>query len=185
MPIKHALINHTLFLKLTKVKRSWHNNLLKTTLVSILALMTLACEQAQVFTPAAPKSEIEHAFATKLNGLKGKVVLVDFWASWCTPCKKSFPWLNQLSIKHANDLVILSVNVDNDKSYADKFLATTPADFDIFYDPDYRVAKQYNVQAMPMSYLVNREGKIVWSHRGFNSKNTASYEAEINKALAE
>ena len=79
---------------------------------------------------AAPK-------ALDLSAYKGKVVMIDFWASWCGPCRQSFPWLNEMRTKKSSDdFVIIGINVDENTEDAKKFLAKVPADFDIIYDPE-------------------------------------------------
>ncbi len=74
-----------------------------------------------------------------LTQFRGKVVVIDFWASWCAPCRQSFPWLNEMQAKYRDrGLVIIGVNVDRERAEADRFLQQTPADFQIVYDPDAR-----------------------------------------------
>lgn len=132
-----------------------------------------------------PKSQVERDFQTLIDSHSGKAIYVDFWASWCVPCRKSFPWLNSLNNKYdADKFVVISVNLDNQKRLADTFLSQTLAEFNIFYDPDSRVARQYKVEGMPASYLVSPDGRIVWKHRGFNENNTDTYEQEIQKILS-
>lgn len=148
-------------------------------------LFLAACDSNKVMTIDAPKSQAEQDFKALIDSHAGKTIYVDFWASWCVPCRKSFPWLNSLSSKYdTNKFVVLSVNLDNQKKLAEKFLSQTPADFKIFYDPDSRVARQYKVEGMPASYLISPNGDIIWRHRGFNENNANSYESEIEKALS-
>ena len=90
-----------------------------------------------------------------LDGHAGKVVLVDFWASWCVPCRRSFPWMNEMQQKYADDgLIIIAVNLDNNSTDAVKFLRDYPAKFRIVYDTDKELAREYGVQAMPSSFLI-------------------------------
>ena len=121
-----------------------------------------------------------------LETLHGKVVLLDFWASWCSPCLKSFPWMNELQKKHGADgLVVLAVNVDQDRKLADAFLSKTPAQFKIEYDPNGAVARQFDVQAMPTSFLIDRQGKVRIRHAGFKEKTRDSREKQIEQLLKE
>jgi thiol-disulfide isomerase/thioredoxin len=116
----------------------------------------------------------------------GKVVVVDFWASWCVPCRRSFPWMNEMHDKYADQgLVIIAVNLDNTPEDATLFLKDYPARFQINYDTDKSVAREFGVQAMPSSFLFGRDGEIIDSHLGFKVKQKAEYEAAIVDALAE
>jgi len=119
-----------------------------------------------------------------LDKYKGKVVLADFWASWCVPCKKSFPWLNAMSRKYADKgLVVLGVNVDANKSDAENFLRQHQAGFPIVFDPAGAHAAYYDIQGMPSSLLFSSAGKEVHRHVGFVSDEQAQYEAAIADAL--
>ncbi len=115
---------------------------------------------------------------------QGKVVYLDFWASWCGPCRKSFPWMNDIQQQfELQGLVIISVNVDNDKALAEEFLAEVPANFEVFYDPKGKVARKFKLRGMPSSYLIDRNGKIVSAHVGFSETKKIKYEQEIKKLL--
>lgn len=128
--------------------------------------------------------ETLEAFDKLMQQHQGKVVYLDFWASWCTPCRKSFPWMNEMQAKYqAQDLVVLSVNLDANKTLAEKFLLETPAQFDIFYDPKGKIAKKFKLKGMPSSYLFNRNGKLVSAHTGFNGDKKRKYEQEIRQEL--
>ncbi len=120
----------------------------------------------------------------RLSDLKGKVVYIDFWASWCGPCRKSFPWLNQINAKYSSDdFVVLSINTDAQRKLADKFLAKFPADFSVTYDPMGDLARIYQVKGMPSSYLIDHNGNIATSHVGFRSKKIAGYEQQIEHLI--
>jgi cytochrome c biogenesis protein CcmG/thiol:disulfide interchange protein DsbE len=115
---------------------------------------------------------------------KGKVVVVDFWASWCVPCRRSFPWMNEMHSRYENDgLVIIGVNVDRRSEDAAAFLAKYPAKFDVAYDPDGALAKKYGVEVMPSSIIFDRGGEVIHRHSGFKVKRQSEYEATIRTAL--
>jgi len=117
---------------------------------------------------------------------KGKVVYLDFWASWCIPCRKSFPWMNKMQSQYSQDkFVIVTINLDKKKELAINFLKEYPANFQVIYDPTGKLAKKYQVKGMPSSILFNAEGKPTAAHKGFFSKKIPEYEAEINKLLME
>lgn len=121
-----------------------------------------------------------------LDRFTGKVVVVDFWASWCVPCRRSFPWLNAMNRKYADEgLVIIGVNLDRERSDAEKFLKEYPADFQIYFDESSDLARDFEVVAMPSSYLLGRDGSIVERHYGFKVKKQDEYEAAIVAALRE
>ena len=125
-----------------------------------------------------------HAEELNLDQYKGQVVYVDFWASWCIPCKKSFPWMNKMHEKYKNQgLKIIAVNVDEDSADADEFLADTPAKFTILRDPEGELAGQYELVGMPTSLLFDTEGKLVSRHVGFKKGEIESYEADFKKLL--
>jgi len=119
-----------------------------------------------------------------LNQYKGKVVYLDFWASWCVPCRKSFPWMNQLTEEYSTaDLVIIAVNLDKKEELAEEFLKENPANFDIFYDPKGVLAKRFKIKGMPSSVIFDRAGKPVAAHTGFFVKKIQQYEHEIIDAI--
>ena len=142
----------------------------------------LACGLAMLAAaaPAAPLAE-----TLDLADYRGKIVIVDFWASWCVPCRRSFPWLNEMQAKYADQgLVVVGVNMDAEAGEADAFLKEFPADFRIVTDPGGALAKQFDVIAMPSSYVLNGDGDIVARHLGFKVKKQDEYEAAIRNALA-
>jgi len=121
-----------------------------------------------------------------LGAYKGKVVYLDFWASWCTPCRQSFPWMNEVQETYGRKgLVVIGVNVDRDRELADEFLQATGAQFKIVYDTDGMIAGEYDFKDMPTSVLIGRDGKIRAVHNGFYPKREAAYSADINALLNE
>lgn len=121
-----------------------------------------------------------------LNQYKNKVVYLDFWASWCGPCRKSFPWLNSVEKKYAADgLVVIGVNLDNDLENAKAFLKEVPAEFKVFSDPDGQLAEQYKLIGMPSSFVIDGNGEVRHRHVGFKKASVAAYEDSIVELLHE
>ncbi|MGB5331889.1 MAG: TlpA disulfide reductase family protein [Woeseiaceae bacterium] len=119
-----------------------------------------------------------------LSEYRGKVVVLDFWASWCVPCRRSFPWLNSMNDKYAKDgLVIIGINVDTETKSAADFLQKYPARFKINYDSDGILATKYGVQGMPSSIVIGRDGQTSARHLGFKVRRQNEYEAAIVAAL--
>lgn len=130
----------------------------------------------------SPIIEFEQAMAQ----YKGKVVYLDFWASWCVPCRQSFPWMNSINKQYQQQgLRVLSVNLDANATLATKFLEKNPADFTIIYDAKGSLAKRFQLKGMPSSYLFNRQGELISKHIGFNDQKQRQYQAEIEQALAD
>ena len=126
------------------------------------------------------------AFQQKLTQYQGKVVYVDFWASWCGPCRKSFPWMNNLKKTYqAQGFEIVSINLDRDLQLAEKFLAHYPASFDVIYDPNGLLAKKYHVKGMPSSFILNRKSEVTSVHVGFTKQKSQQYQQEILTLLAQ
>jgi thiol-disulfide isomerase/thioredoxin len=119
-----------------------------------------------------------------LSDYQGKVVVLDFWASWCAPCRRSFPWWNTMQARYADEgLVVIGVNLDNDPQAAAAFLDEFPADFKIYYDQSKELATRYDVQAMPSSYIFARSGEMHSRHYGFKVSQQDEFEALLLSAL--
>jgi thiol-disulfide isomerase/thioredoxin len=119
-----------------------------------------------------------------LGQFRGSVVILDFWASWCVPCRRSFPWLNTINGKYSGDgLVVIGVNLDNEEALATAFLDEYPASFRIYFDRDKSLARQFEVAAMPSSFLIGPDGRVLAHHQGFRVADQDDYEAAITTAL--
>lgn len=121
-----------------------------------------------------------------LAAYEGKVLVMDFWASWCVPCRRSFPWLNAMHDKYSEQgLVIIGINLDESRQDAEAFLAEYPPRFRIWYDESKALARDFDVMAMPMSYVIGRDGAQVARHFGFRVRKQDEYEAVIAEALSQ
>ncbi len=157
------------------------------------ALPMLALALAFVVAPArsAPPEKVPPLVvrtahgAVALDSLQGQVVVLDFWASWCAPCHKSFPWLDGLQKKYAKQgLTVLAVNVDKNSDLADRFLAQHPVSFTIGYDPAGKAAGAMRVTGMPSTFVIGRDGTVRLRHVGFEANKTAPVEKAIEEAVA-
>lgn len=143
--------------------------------ITLVGLLALAATRTAVAAPALD-----------LQSLHGRVVYVDFWASWCTPCRQSFPWMEAMERKYADQgLTVVAINLDHERADADRFLRTFLPDFTISFDPDGHLAEIYGVQAMPTSVLLDRHGVRRFTHLGFRSADEADYEQHIRTLVAE
>lgn len=117
--------------------------------------------------------------------LAGKVVLVDFWASWCAPCKESFPAMKELHEKYsAQGLVVVAVSIDDDKADMDAFLKKNPMPFTLVRDPQSKLFdKQLGLTGVPVSYILDKQGKVAFTHSGYEGKKTKKLLTEKIESL--
>ena len=121
-----------------------------------------------------------------IAGLRGRVVYLDFWASWCLPCKQSFPWMQRLNDAYqAEGLTILAVNLDADRADADRFLRRFHPTFDVRFDPQGTSAQRYGVKGMPSSLLIDRRGLTRFTHVGFTPADASAAESQVRALLEE
>jgi thiol-disulfide isomerase/thioredoxin len=141
----------------------------------------LACVGAVIAAPRA------HANAPlDLSTFKGQVVYVDFWASWCAPCRQSFPWMQAMKEAYGSQgLSVVAVNVDANRADAEKFLQQFHANFDIRFDPEGSLAEKYKVEGMPTSVVVDRHGIVRYTHIGFRPDDRVTLENQLRSLLAE
>ena len=158
--------------------------------VALLAALAAFAWPASATDGAAPAPPFTLASRAggevSLADLKGQVVMINFWASWCGPCRKEFPALDQIYAKYKPmGFTLVAINVESEKADAEKFLATTPASFPILFDPDNKVSGSYGVSAMPTTVLVDRQGRVRWLHRAYKPGDEAKYIEQIRAALRE
>ena len=119
-----------------------------------------------------------------LSEYRGKVVVIDFWASWCAPCRRSFPWLDAMQQKYGDEgLVVIGVNEDNNVEEAEAFLADVSVSFRIVGDADGEIARAYDLVAMPSTYVIGRDGQVAARHLGFKTAEREHYEALLRRLL--
>ncbi|WP_347330879.1 TlpA family protein disulfide reductase [Marinimicrobium locisalis] len=124
--------------------------------------------------------------AIALEQYQGKVVYVDFWASWCGPCRRSFPKLEALHQKYGEQgFEVIAINLDEQEADAHKFLDEHPVSFPIAWDPEGKVAGEYQLKGMPSAFLLDRDGTVHHVVVGFNEKDAAAIEAAINQLTKE
>ncbi|MFK8020627.1 MAG: TlpA family protein disulfide reductase [Pseudomonadales bacterium] len=114
---------------------------------------------------------------------KGKVVYLDFWASWCGPCRATFPLMNELQQRYPDDLAVIAVNLDHKRADAERFLKKLPASFQILYDPQGELAAQYELPGMPTSFYFDREGNAAGRHVGFRILDRKLIEQSIEELV--
>ena len=120
----------------------------------------------------------------RMSELRGKVVLVDFWASWCAPCREEIPVLNELQREFGNDLVIVGVNIDRDESNMRDFMRRMPMRFRVVHDSGgSSVAERYSPPRMPSSYIIDRRGIVRHVHAGFRAGDDNQMRSQIRALL--
>jgi cytochrome c biogenesis protein CcmG, thiol:disulfide interchange protein DsbE len=153
--------------------------------VPVLAALPLRTARASVVGQPFPSAWLDTSQGPRqITAGQARATYVDFWASWCGPCKQSFPWMNEMHAKYAKGgLRIVAVNVDTKRADAEEFLARVPAQFAIAYDRERGLAKAVDVKAMPTSLMLDAQGRILWVHHGFASKDREKLEAALLEAL--
>ena len=152
-------------------------------LLALLLPLTTA-QAADIEDSSRASTELTPAAEFVLENYRGQLLYLDFWASWCGPCKASFPWMKRLQSRYKTEgLRIVAVSVDNEAGAAEKFVARYQPNFEIVADPDGTLAKQYQILAMPSSYLISPQGEILWSHKGFRKRDQRALEEKVQAAL--
>jgi len=121
-----------------------------------------------------------------LESLRGQVVYLDFWASWCVPCRQSFPWMRAMQQSYQRQgLTVIAVNLDHERSDAEQFLRRYQPGFAVQFDSEGTLAERFQVAGMPTSVLIDRHGVARFRHIGFRAVDRERYEQEVRALLAE
>ena len=122
----------------------------------------------------------------KLSELRGQVVMINFWASWCGPCRQEMPLLDDLYKQYKDyGFTLLGINVDENHDAAEKLLSQVPVTFTILFDPTSSVTELYNVDAMPSTILVDRDGNMRYLHRGYKPGYEKIYDEQVKALVLE
>lgn len=155
----------------------------------LLSLAAATSSQAALTPSAAAPDFTLHSMAgsnLRLQEQRGRVVLVNFWATWCGPCREEMPKLNQLYEKYRGaGFVLLGVNVDDDPRNATAVAQKLGVKFPVLLDTDKQVSKLYDLKTMPSTVLIDRDGRVRYLHRGYLSGYEDNYEKQIRELLKE
>lgn len=122
----------------------------------------------------------------KLSDYRGKVIYIDFWASWCMPCRRSLPALNKLHTKYSTqDFEVISINMDEDAADALKFLKSFPVNYTVVRDPKGIVAEGYELTGMPHAVIIDKVGKLRHIHEGYKKRDGTKIDQYITQILQE
>lgn len=155
-------------------------------LIALLGLLMSALVQAGELSGPAPQFTLQSFDGKKvsLKDLKGQIVMVNFWASWCGPCRQEMPLLDEIYKKYKKvGFTLVGINLDEDKSDALGFMKKVPVSFPILHDPEGKVADAYKNQAMPSSYFIDAKGNLAYLHRGYRPGEEKEYEKAIMRLM--
>ena len=148
-------------------------------LAALVAVPALALEEGDA-APQWSAPALAGGAPVSLSAARGKVVYLDFWASWCTPCRAALPAIDELRREFPPEaFAVLAVNVDREPEAARRFLAKSPIGYPSATDPEGRIPASFGLETMPTSYLIDRNGVIRYVHRGFQRGDTAKLRARI------
>jgi len=143
---------------------------------------------AEILKGAAPDFTLKsnQGKNLRLEDFRGEVVMLNFWASWCGPCRQEMPLMEELYKKYQKlGFTILAVNVDEDSSDADGFLSAVPVSFPVLYDNQSKVSEQYEVDAMPTTVMIDRDGNKRFLHRGYKEGYEIEYAKQVKQLIRE
>ena len=155
-----------------------------------LLVAALLAAPALAVAPAGPAPKFQLASMAgkpvSLDQYKGQVVMINFWASWCGPCREEMPILEKLHAKYKPmGFTMIGVNVEPDSAEAAKWLKATPVTFPILFDTKSEVSKLYSVQSMPSTVIIDRKGNLRWLHRGYKAGDENEYLNQIRALVRE
>lgn len=161
--------------------RNWLRAALMSATLAVSSVVGASASVAPGFTLPSRSGDM-----VSLDSLKGQVVMINFWASWCGPCRQEMPLLDQMYKRYSSlGFTLLGVNVEADAKDAEKWLAKTPVSFPILLDKENKVSKLYDVNAMPSTVFIDRKGNLRYLHRGYKPGDEGEYLNQIRALLKE
>lgn len=155
-------------------------------LVGLLSSFNTNAANVGETAPQFSLASLQQNQAVSLKQFQGKVVYLDFWASWCAPCRTAFPLLNKLQHKlKAQGFEVVAINLDEDKANADRFVKEFAVDFTVLRDAKGEWADKFVVESMPTSFIIDKQGIIQHIHHGFVSDDIVELEQKITRLLAQ
>lgn len=155
-------------------------------LVGLLSSFNANAANVGETAPQFSLASLQQNQAVSLKQFQGKVVYLDFWASWCAPCRTAFPLLNKLQHKlKAQGFEVVAINLDEDKANADRFVKEFAVDFTVLRDAKGEWADKFVVESMPTSFIIDKQGIIQHIHHGFVSDDIVELEQKITRLLAQ
>jgi thiol-disulfide isomerase/thioredoxin len=157
-------------------------------LFAVVAMVLNVAASASTRVGAAPDFTLKSRSGEniKLSELKGEVVMVNFWASWCGPCREEMPKLEQMYKRYqSRGLTVIGVNVEQDARVAERMLNDIPVSFPILFDPHNKVGELYGINVMPSTFLLDRDGTVRYLHRGYQPGYEADYQRQIRELIRE
>ena len=157
-------------------------------LLSVLMLLLSASASSAAVEGKAPDFTLKsvHGENLKLSEQRGNVVMINFWASWCAPCRQEMPLLNDIYLRYRDmGFTLLGVNVEEDSTDAKKMVNELKVAFPVLLDTQNAVSKLYKVEAMPSTILVDRDGNMRFLHRGYLPGYEEDYEKQVRELMRE
>ncbi len=157
-------------------------------LILLLLLSVSQATQALVSEGQAANFTLKSASGEniRLSEFRGQVVLINFWASWCGPCRQEMPHLEDLYTRYRDlGLTVFGINVEQDREGAERVLRDIPVSFPVLFDDGNTVSEVYDVDAMPATVMVDRSGIVRFMHRGYKPGYEKQYEKELRGLLRE
>ena len=164
------------------------NNVMKLLLASVCLFFVTSAVFAESIEGPAPDFTLKsrNGENIKLSELRGEVVMINFWASWCAPCRKEMPLLEVIYKKYSDlGFTLLAVNVEEDSSKANNLLRDFPVTFPVLYDNTNKVTKLYKVVAMPSTVIIDRDGNFRYLHRGYLPGYEEKYKRQVSELIRE
>ena len=163
-------------------------NMSKFLLILLMSMWIVAPANAASIQGKAPNFTLKSNTGknVKLSELRGQVILLNFWASWCGPCRQEMPLLEKLHKRYsALGFTVLGVNVEEDPRKAKTLLKDISVSFPILFDTSNKVSKEYNVSAMPSTVMIDRDGNMRYLHKGYKPGDEAQYKKWVKQLIRE